>query len=141
MFMVPSEPSQPPGGHHESFALKMRVANLGSKRRPVARAPAPGAVGAWTPFSEHGPSRMLIFARFCMGSTNALGHRLEVDPPMVFHGFCDIVSGAAMETSENTMLWVMWDLVHTCTAGSHEGRQTEADSDHKSTMPYWWHAR
>ena len=47
---APSEPSQPPGGRHEGVPSKMRVPTLGSRRRPVASAPAPGAVGAWTRF-------------------------------------------------------------------------------------------
>ena len=64
MTKVPSEHSQPPGGHHDGVALEMRVANLGSRRRPVARAPAPGAVGAWTPFSGHGQSKTLMFHMF-----------------------------------------------------------------------------
>ena len=64
MTKVPSEHSQPSGGRHDGVALEMRVANLGSRRRPVARAPAPGAVGAWTPFSEHGQSKTFIFDKF-----------------------------------------------------------------------------
>ena len=55
--IAPSEPSQPPGGRHEGVAVKMRVAILGSGQHPVARAPAPGSVGARMPFSEHGQSK------------------------------------------------------------------------------------
>ena len=89
--MAPSETVEPPGGRHEGAAVKMRVPTLGSPRRPVASAPAPGAVGAWTPFSEHGPSKMFIVARFYKVSAPDLGQGQNVDFPMVFHGFCDIV--------------------------------------------------
>ena len=81
--MAPSEPSQPPGGRHEGVALEMRVVTLGSGRRPVASAPSPGAVGAWTPFSGHGPSKMFIFARFYNGKCDALGHRILTCFPSV----------------------------------------------------------
>ena len=37
-------------------------------------APAPGAVGAWTRFLIHGPSKMFIVARFYKVSSGALGH-------------------------------------------------------------------
>ena len=73
MRMLPGGSSQLPGGRHEGIAVKMRVSTLGSPRRPVASAPAPGAVPEWTRFSEHGPSKMLIFARFYKGSDTALG--------------------------------------------------------------------
>ena len=89
--MASSGSSQPSGGRHEGVAVKMRVPTLGSPRRPVASAPAPGAVGAWTPFSEHGPSKMFIFAMFYKVSCPDLGRGKNVDFPMVFHGFCDIV--------------------------------------------------
>ena len=65
--MAPSEPVEPPGGRHEGAAVKMRVPTLGSVRRPVAGAPAPGAVGTWTRISGHGPSKMFIFTRFYKG--------------------------------------------------------------------------
>ena len=87
MCMLPSGSSQLPGGRHEGVAVKMRVSTLGSPRRPVASAPALGAVGAWTRFLLHGPSKMFIFARFYKGSDGALGHHQNVDYPMVFHGF------------------------------------------------------
>ena len=87
MHMLPSGSSQLPGGRHEGVAVKMRVPTLGSPRRPVASAPAPGAVRAWTRFSGHGPSKMFIFARFYKGSTDALEHQLNVDFPNAFHGF------------------------------------------------------
>ena len=73
MHMLPSGSSQLPGGRHEGVAVEMRVPTLGSPRRPVASAPAPGAVGAWTRFSGHGPSKMFIFARFYKVSSTALG--------------------------------------------------------------------
>ena len=85
--MLPSGSSQLPGGRHEGVAVKMRVSTLGSPRRPVASAPAPGAVPAWARFSGHGPSKMFIFDRFYKGSDDALGHHQNVDFPMVFHGF------------------------------------------------------
>ena len=47
MVIVPSEPSQPPGGRHEGVAVKMRVATLGSRRCSVATAPARAAVSMW----------------------------------------------------------------------------------------------
>ena len=72
--MLPSGSSQLPGGRHEGVAVKMRVSTLGSPRRPVTSAPAPGAVGAWTRFSGHGPSKMFIFARFYKVFAYALGH-------------------------------------------------------------------
>ena len=65
----------------------MRVSTLGSPRRPVASAPAPGAVPAWARFSGHGPSKMFIFTRFYTGSHTAPGQCENVDFPMVFHGF------------------------------------------------------
>ena len=68
MHMLPSGSSQLPGGRHEGIAVEMRVSTLGNPRRPVASAPAPGAVGAWARFSGHGPSKMFIFARFYKGS-------------------------------------------------------------------------
>ena len=79
--------SQLPGGRHEGVAVKMRVSTLGSPRRPVASAPAPGAVPAWARFSGHGPSKMFIFARFYKGSRPDLGQGENVDFPMGFHGF------------------------------------------------------
>ena len=75
MRMLPNGSSQLPGGRHEGIAVKMRVSTLGSPRRPVASAPAPGAVPAWARFSGHGPSKMFIFARFHKVSTDALGHQ------------------------------------------------------------------
>ena len=74
MHMPPSGSSQLPGGHHEGAAVKMIVPTLGSARRPVASAAAPGAVPAWIRFSGHGPSKMFIFDRFYKGSSHALGH-------------------------------------------------------------------
>ena len=87
MRMLPSGSSQLPGGRHEGIAVKMRVSTLGSPRRPVASAPAPGAVPAWARFSGHGPSKMFIFIRFYKDSRDALGHHENVDFPLVFHGF------------------------------------------------------
>ena len=46
--MAQSETVEPLRGRHEGAAVKMRVPTLGSVRRPVASAPAPGAVGTWT---------------------------------------------------------------------------------------------
>ena len=85
--MLPSGSSQLPGGRHEGVAVKMRVSTLGSPRRPVASAPAPGAVPEWTRFSGHGPSKMFIFARFYKVSQWYRGTIENVDFPMVFHGF------------------------------------------------------
>ena len=65
--MAPSEPVEPPGGCHEGTAVKMRVPTLGSVLRPVAGAPAPGAVGTSTRIPEHEPSKMFIFHRFYQG--------------------------------------------------------------------------
>ena len=87
MRMLPSGSSQLPGGRHEGIAVKMRVPTLGSPRRPVASAPAPGAVPEWTHFSENGPSKMIIFTWFYKVSDGALGHHQNVDFPMVFHCF------------------------------------------------------
>ncbi len=87
MRMLPSGSSQLPGGRHEGIAVKMRVSTLGNPRRPVASAPAPGAVPEWTRFSEHGPSKMFIFDRFYKVFGYALGHSQNVDFPMFFHGF------------------------------------------------------
>ena len=87
MRMLPSGSSQLPGGRHEGIAVKMRVSTLGSPRRPVASAPAPGAVPAWARFWLRGPSKMFIFDRFYKGSDTALGQYQNVDFPMVFHGF------------------------------------------------------
>ena len=72
--MLPSGSSQLPGGRHEGVAVKMRVPTLGSPRRPVASAAAPGAVPAWARFSGHGPSKMFIFTRFYKVFCDALGH-------------------------------------------------------------------
>ena len=45
-----SEPSQPRGGRHKGAAVEMCVSPLGSRRRPVANAAAPGADENGTPF-------------------------------------------------------------------------------------------
>ena len=71
--MAPSETVEPPGGRHEGAAVKMRVPTLGSVRRPVASAPAPGAVGTWPRSWGHGPSKMFIFTRFYKGKCTAPG--------------------------------------------------------------------
>ena len=71
---APNVPYHPPGRRHEGVAVKMRVATLGSGRRPVASAPAPGAVGAWARFFEHGPPEMFIFTMFYKGFSSARGH-------------------------------------------------------------------
>ena len=92
MHMPPSGSSQLPGGHHEGAAVKMPVPTLGSPRRTVASAAAPGAVPAWTRFSEHGPSKMFIFTRFYKVFCDAREHHKFVDFPMVFHGFRDCLS-------------------------------------------------
>ena len=89
MRMLPSGSSQLPGGHHEGVAVKMRVSTLGSPRRPVASAPAPGAVPEWARFSGHGPSKMFIFARFYNVFCYALGHNKNIDFSMVFMVFAD----------------------------------------------------
>ena len=73
MRMLPSGSSQLPGGRYEGVAVKMRVSTLGSPRRPVASAPAQGAVPEWARFSGHGPSKMFIFARLYKVSRAALG--------------------------------------------------------------------
>ena len=44
-----SEPSQPHGGRHKGAAVEMCVSPLGSRRRPVANAAAPGADKNETP--------------------------------------------------------------------------------------------
>ena len=62
--MLPSGSSQLTGGRHECVAVEMLVSTLGSPRRVVASAAAPGAVPAWARFSEHGQSEMSIFTRF-----------------------------------------------------------------------------
>ena len=72
--MAPSEPVEPPGGRHEGAAVKMCVPTLGSVRRPMASAPAPGAVGTMDQISEHGPSEMFIFARVYKGLFSDRGH-------------------------------------------------------------------
>jgi hypothetical protein len=84
MRMLPSGSSQLPGRRHEGVAVKMRVSTLGSPRRPVASAPAPGAVGAWARFSGHGPSKMFIFDRFYKAFDYALGHNQNASFSTVF---------------------------------------------------------
>ena len=86
--MLPSWSSQLPRGRHEGVAVKMRVPTLGSPRRPVASAPAPGAVRAWARFSEHGPSKMFIFARFYKVSDDALGHHQKASFSIVSEHAC-----------------------------------------------------
>ena len=81
MRMLPSGSSQLPGGRHEGVAVKMLVPTLGSARRPVASAAAPGAVPAWARFSGHGPSKMFIFTRFYKESRPVLGQDENVDFP------------------------------------------------------------
>ena len=95
MHMLPSGSSQLPGGRHEGVAVKMLVPTLGSPRRPVASAAAPGAVPGWARFLLHGPSKMFIFIRFYKVFCSALGHYKIVDFPMVFHGFRGCLSGSA----------------------------------------------
>ena len=92
MHMPPSGSSQLPAGRHEGVAVKMLVSTLGSPRRPVASAPAPGAVGAWTRFLLHGPSKMFIFTMFYNVFCPDLGQDKIVDFPMVFHGFRECLS-------------------------------------------------
>ena len=87
MRMLPSGSSQLPGGRHEGVAVKMLVPTLGSPRRPVASAAAPGAVPAWARFSGHGPSKMFIFTRLYNGSSCATCTTRIVVLPMVLHGF------------------------------------------------------
>ena len=43
------------------------------------------------------------FARFYKGSTGTFWYRLNVDFPMVIHGFREIVSQTAVESSGNTV--------------------------------------
>ena len=74
MRMLPSGSSQLPGGRHEGVAVKMLVPTLGSPRRTVASAAAPGAVPAWTRFSD-GPSKMFIFIRFYRVFASPTGRR------------------------------------------------------------------
>ena len=73
--MVPSETVGPPGGRHEGAAVKMRVPTLGSVRRPVASAPAPGAVGTWSRIRLHGTTEIAVLTTFYKGFSDALGHR------------------------------------------------------------------
>ena len=47
-----SEPSQPHGGRHKGAAVEMCVSPLGSRRRPVTNAAAPGADENGTPFPD-----------------------------------------------------------------------------------------
>ena len=105
MHMLSSGSSQLPGGRHEGVAVKMLVPTLGSPRRPVASAAAPGAVPAWARFSGHGPSKMLIFIWFYKDSRDALEHHENVDLPMGFHGFCDCVSESAHFWSGIANVW------------------------------------
>ncbi len=81
MRMLPSGSSQLPGGRHEGVAVKMLVPTLGSARRPVASAAAPGAVPSWARFSGHGPSKMFIFTRFYKVFCPVLGQDKIVDFP------------------------------------------------------------
>ena len=48
-------------------ALKCTFPHFGSVRRPVASAPAPGAVGTWSRILLHRSPKMFIFARFYKG--------------------------------------------------------------------------
>jgi hypothetical protein len=98
MHMLPIGSSQPPGGCLEGVAVKMRVPTLGSPRRPVASAPAPGAVGAWTRFLLHRPTKMFIFAILYKGSTDALGHQLNAAASTV----------SEHELLMNTQCWVIY---------------------------------
>ena len=65
----------------------MRVPTLGSRRRPVATEPAPGAAGTWARFSGHGPPEMFIFTMFYKGFRPYLGKVEIVHFPMVFDDF------------------------------------------------------
>ena len=89
MRMLPSGSSQLPGGRHEGVAVKMLVSALGSARRTVASAAAPGAVPAWDRFSGHGPAEMFIFTRFYKVFCPDLGQDKIVDFPMVFMVFAN----------------------------------------------------
>ncbi len=97
LFIVhgPHGSASQPGGHHGDSVLKTRVANLGSGPRPVARAPAPGEGRAWPRAAVRADSKMLIFARFYKGLYCNRGCNINVDFPMVFHGFRDIANRAA----------------------------------------------
>ena len=63
--------------------MEMGVSTLGSVRCPVASVLAPGAVGAWTSFSEHGPSKIFIFDRFYKVFCSDRGH-------CIFIGFISV---------------------------------------------------
>ena len=97
MRMLPSGFSQLPGGYHEGVAVEMRVSTLGSPRRPVASAPAPGGVGAWTRLSGHGPSKMFIFARFYKVSDDDRGHHQNASFSTVSEHACHESGHFAME--------------------------------------------
>ena len=81
MRMLPSGSSQLPGGRHEGVAVKMLVPTLGSARRPVASAAAPGAVPAWARILRHGPSKMFVSIGFYNVFCPDLGQDKIVDFP------------------------------------------------------------
>ena len=88
-----SEPSQPRGGRHKGAAVEMCVSPLGSRRRPVANAAAPGADENGTPFpyTDHrkcsfstGFIRVLLMqpasaeSSFCQWFCMVLGMRVRI---------------------------------------------------------------
>ena len=77
--MPPSGSSQLTVGRHECVAVEMLVSTLGSPRRVVASAAAPGAVPAWARFLLHGPSKMFIFTRFYKVLCSAREQSIIVD--------------------------------------------------------------
>ena len=79
--MVPSETVESPEGRHEGAAVKIRVPTLGSVRRPVASALAPGAVGDVYFFMLSGVLGVLS------GLSNPFGH-CDLTGPGVPFAWC-----------------------------------------------------
>ena len=101
-----SEPSQPRGGRHKGAAVEMCVSPLGSRRRPVANAAAPGADENGTPFpyTDHRKRS------FSTGFIRFLSLQAAVIESLFCQWFCMVLGMRDRTCGKihgNTMLWVI----------------------------------
>ena len=101
-----SEPSQPRGGRHKGAAVEMCVSPLGSRRRPVANAAAPGADenGTPSPVTDHRKRS------FSTGFIRVLSLQAAVIESLFCQWFCMVLGIPATSrglAQGNTMLWVI----------------------------------
>ena len=101
-----SEPSQPRAGRPKGVAVEMCVPPLGSRRRPVANAAAPGADENGTTFPDTDHRK----CSFLQGFIRILVLQPAARESSFCQGFC-MVLGMPVRTRGkihgNTMLWVI----------------------------------